>query len=199
MFFKWTDVIITDDHGEGEWCILREKKVTVSPYSQVAVQKSVAVLLPCGVAMAHNILSSKVLFFLRRSKNMHPASQVWQVRQCSNDRFILKRETETNITSELPPPVLLHTCRKPQKTVSVHRVCTDLSWGENSFLLLSHSAADCSCQRRVIWWYICAFLHWKKFQYCEHMYESSKFGCRIWMGRRQAESTQLRCHYLLIK
>lgn len=31
----------------------------------------------------------------------------------------------------------------------------------NSFLVLSLSAADCSCQCRVIWWYVFGFLQWK--------------------------------------
>lgn len=40
------------------------------------------------------------------------------------------RETETNITSEPPPPVLAADLLHTIKTVSVHRVCTDLSRGK---------------------------------------------------------------------
>lgn len=84
--------------------------------------------------------------------------------QC--DRFISAlmtglswRETETNITSEPPPPVLLQTCTHHKDSVS----SPSLYWsvlGEIPFYYCP-SAADCSCQCWVIWWYICVFLQWK--------------------------------------
>lgn len=66
---------------------------------------------------------------VRRKKQKMNTVPVWQVHQRSDDSFILKRDRDKHYlraASTSAAADLLHTI----KTVSVHQVCTDLSWGK---------------------------------------------------------------------